>query len=79
MFWLLRCAMAIGVLYWLSPLRSPEAVAGPPWRRLETGWHDTTAVVRKLPLESLGRDAAAGALSALRRPTGASEGAAPRP
>src|SRR5215210_789251 len=57
MFWLLRCGVAIGILYWLSPLRAPEADAGLAWPRVETGLRDATHAVRKLPLESLGRDA----------------------
>jgi hypothetical protein len=68
MFWLMRCALAIGVLYWLSPLRAPEAGDARDWRALETRWRDGSERVRGLALDSAGREAALGALSALRRP-----------
>jgi hypothetical protein len=67
MFWLMRCALAVGALYWLSPLRAPEGEGAPNWRAVETRWRDGSDKVRGLVLESVGRDAAIGALSALRR------------
>jgi hypothetical protein len=73
MFWLLRCAVAIGVLYWLSPLRAPDAGGVPDWRAVETRWRDGSDKVRGLALDSLGRDAAFGALSALHRSPAARE------
>ena len=68
MFWLMRCALAIGVLYWMSPLRQPDAGGGRDWRGVETRWREGSDKVRGLALESVGREATVGALSALRRP-----------
>lgn len=67
MFWLMRCALVIGLLYWLSPLRAPDPHA-PDWRAVETHWRDGSDKLRGLALESVRREAALGALSALRRP-----------
>ena len=72
MFWLLRCAAAIGVLYWLSPLRGPEPGL-PDMQHVGTSWREVSGAFKALPVESLGRDAATGALSALRRPLGLSD------
>ena len=66
MFWLMRCALAIGVLYWMSPLRQPDAGSGRDWRGVETRWREGSDKVRGLALESVGREATLGALSALR-------------
>ena len=68
MFWLMRCALAIGVLYWMSPLRAPDSRGVPDWRGVETRWREGSDKVRGLALESVGREATLGALSALRRP-----------
>ena len=79
MFWLLRCALAIGALYWVSPLRAPVGSGPPDWRAVETRWRDGSDKVRGLALESVGRDAALGALSALHRSPAARETAPVKP
>ena len=71
MFWLMRCALAIGVLYWMSPLRQPDAGGGRDWRDVETRWREGSDKLRGLALEGIGREATLGALSTLKgtRPT----------
>jgi hypothetical protein len=65
MFWLMRCALAIGVLYWMSPLRAPDAGRVPDWRVVEARFRDGSDKVRGMALETAGREAGAGVLSAL--------------
>jgi hypothetical protein len=79
MFWLMRCALAIGVLYWMSPLRAPDAGTAPDWRGVEARWRDGSDKVRGLALETAGREAAVGALSARRRSPLATDTRLPQP
>jgi hypothetical protein len=78
MFWLVRCAVAIGILYWLSPLRGPEPGLA-DLQRVETSWREASGALKALPTESFARDAAMAALSGLRRPLGTRDAASTKP
>jgi hypothetical protein len=69
MFWVLRCIVAVGAIYWFSPLRTEQAASAS-----RSEWHAVARAVREHPdvAGALAREAASSVLStvasAARRP-----------